>query len=30
MWSEIKRWLNDGLVDDATCSLEAVAKLRRL
>ena len=26
----MKKWLNDGLVDDATCSLEAVTKLRRL
>ena len=26
----MKKWLNDGLVDDATRSLEAVAKLRRL
>ena len=30
MWSEMKKWLNDGLVDDATRSLEAVTKLRRL
>jgi hypothetical protein len=30
MWSEMKKWLNDGLVDDATRSLEAVSKLRRL